>query len=169
VANPWVKSALFGGICLIAAADVRRYDRLVSLVVYWLGLWVVAALAILAFGDTSRQVEILGVELEMTLIMWLGIALEGSLALGFAFMHRRAFRAWRGLSYLSPGQFRTLSAAAEALFFNPHAGHEPPPELTPDEVATNADGYLRRFEARRKWVMKAALIGSRKCSREQAH
>jgi choline dehydrogenase-like flavoprotein len=162
VINSFLKAGLIGGVCFVAAADVRRFERLVSLLVIGLGLWVPGGLAILIFGDTSKHVELLGVELSMTLIVWLGIVLEGSLAIGFALLHRSAFRAWHGLEYLSSGQFRTLSAVAEALFWSSHKSPGlpvPPPELTPDEVAERADGYLRAFEARRKWVMKAALVG----------
>jgi choline dehydrogenase-like flavoprotein len=161
VINSFLKAGLIGGVCFVAAADVRRFDRLVSLVVVGLGLWVPGGLAILIFGDTSKQVELLGVELEMTLIIWLGIALEGALAVGFALLHRSAFRAWHGLEYLSAGQFRTLSAVAECLLWSSRGAPatRPPAELSPDEVAERADGYLRAFEARRKWVMKAALVG----------
>jgi choline dehydrogenase-like flavoprotein len=57
-----------------------------------------------------------------------------------------------GLEYLSRGQFRTLVALAECLM-----GDE---TLVPhDEIAKRVDHYLAGFEARRKWLMKAALVG----------
>jgi choline dehydrogenase-like flavoprotein len=56
------------------------------------------------------------------------------------------------LEYLSRGQFRTLVALAESLM-----GDE---SLVPHEdVAKRVDRYLAGFEARRKWLMKAALVG----------
>ncbi|MGH2951903.1 MAG: GMC family oxidoreductase N-terminal domain-containing protein [Solirubrobacterales bacterium] len=162
VANSWVKSGLFGGLCAIAAADVRRYDRVVSLIVAGLAFWVPAGLAILIWGDTSKTVDLAGFELGMTAIVWGGIVFEGSLALGFALLHRSAYRAWHGIEYLSSGQFRALSAVAEALLWTTPGGRaadEPPPALSPDQIAANTDGYLRAFDAKRKWVMKLALVG----------
>ncbi|MGH2954510.1 MAG: GMC family oxidoreductase N-terminal domain-containing protein [Solirubrobacterales bacterium] len=160
VANSWVKAALLGGLCAIAAADLRRFERLVSLLVAGLSLWVVAGVAILVFGDTSKTVDVAGFDLGMTTVIWLGIALEASLALLFAVLHRSAFRGWHSIEYLSAGQFRTVSALAEALLWTDAPGGapaDPPTDMTPDEVADNADRYLRRFEARRKWVMRVAL------------
>ena len=84
---------------------------------------------------------------------------EGGLALGFALLHRAAFRSWHGLSYLWSGQFRTLASVAEALYWSSASAADAPTDLTPDEVAENADRYLAGFEARRKWVMRVALTG----------
>ncbi len=159
VANSVVKAGLFGGICFIAAADVRRYDRLVSLLVAGTFVWVLAGLAMLAFAETSKQVSVLGAELSMTAIIWLGIALQAAIGIVFAILHRRAFRAWHDVRYFSAGQFRTIAAVAEALLWTSPAGELPPPELTPEEIARNSDHYLARFDARRKWVMKLALVG----------
>jgi choline dehydrogenase-like flavoprotein len=163
VANSVVKAGLLGGLCVIAAADLRRFDRLVSLMVAGFGIWVIAGVAFLLFGDTSKTVAPAGIELSMTTIIWLGIAWQGGMAVGLAVLHRSAFRARYSLEYISPGQFRTLSALAEALMWTAPQGvtglTEPPPELQPDEVADNADRYLRSFRARRKWLMKLALSG----------
>jgi choline dehydrogenase-like flavoprotein len=159
VINSFLKAGLIGGVCFVAAADVRRFDRVVSLVALGLGLWVPGGIAILLFGFTDRDVDLLGMEVSMTLIVAAGIVLEGALAATFAALHRRAFRAWHDVRYLSAGQFRTLSAVAEALLWTSPASVGPPPELTPDEVAQRADHYLSDFDAKRKWVMKVALVG----------
>jgi choline dehydrogenase-like flavoprotein len=153
VANSFVKAFLFGGLCAIAAADVRRFDRVVSLLVAGLTLWVVAAIPILIWGETGRVFDILGLELSMTAILWAGIGLQASLALMFALLHRSAFRGRHGLRYLSAGQFRTLSAVTEALLTRDAR------LVAPDEAAARVDRYLAGFEAQRKWVMKLALIG----------
>jgi choline dehydrogenase-like flavoprotein len=158
VINSFLKAGLIGGVCFVAAADVRRFERLVSLIVVGLGLWVPGGLAILLFGSPDKDVEVLGLELSMTLIVIGGVVLEGALAAVFAVLHRRAFRAWHDLRYLSAGQFRTLSAVAEAMLWASRAPG-PAPELTPDEVASRADHYLGSFTASRKWVMRVALIG----------
>jgi choline dehydrogenase-like flavoprotein len=54
--------------------------------------------------------------------------------------------------YLSRGQFRTLAALAECLMGEDSL-------VPPDDIATRVDRYLAGFEARRKWLMKAALVG----------
>ena len=159
VINSVVKAGLIGGVCFIASADVRRFERLVSLVVLALGIWVPAGVLILIFGEHSQDVEILGVQISMTAIIWIGMVFEGGLALGFALLHRAAFRSWHGLSYLWSGQFRTLASVAEALYWSSASAADAPTDLTPDEVAENADRYLAGFEARRKWVMRVALTG----------
>jgi choline dehydrogenase-like flavoprotein len=159
VINSFLKAGLIGGVCFVAAADVRRFERVVTLVVVGLGLWVPGGLAILLFGDTSKHVELLGMDLSMTLIVWGGVIIEGGLAVLYATFHRRALCAWHEIRYLSPGQWRALSSVAEALLWTGPAGQAPPPELTPDEVARRADHYLASFDASRKWVMKIALLG----------
>jgi choline dehydrogenase-like flavoprotein len=153
VANSFVKSMFFAGLCALAASDIRRYSRAVTLIVAGLVAWVLAAIAILIWGETGLAFDIFGVELSMTAILWIGIGLEGGLAVGFAYFHRAAVRARHDLRYLSPSQFRTLEALAECLL----AGEAS--TLSPERVAMNVDAYLRRFDARRKWVIKAALAG----------
>ena len=153
VAGSFVKAGMLAGLCAVAAADVRRYERLVSVLVAALALWTVAGVTMLIWGETSRTVEILGAEMTIRTIVWGGIAFEGGLAILYAFLHRRAFRARYGISYLSVGQFRTLMALTEAVL-GPDAA-----TLSPDQVAMNVEDYLQRFEARRKWVMRIALSG----------
>ena len=153
VDNSFVKSFLFAGLCAIAAADVRRFDRAVSLVVAGLTLWVIVAVPLLIWGETGRVYDIFGLELSITAILWLGIGLEGSLALLFALLHRSAFRARYGLRYLSCGQFRTLAAVTEGLLTRDAR------TLSGEEAAARVDRYLAGFEAKRKWVMRLALTG----------
>jgi choline dehydrogenase-like flavoprotein len=160
VVNSFLKAGLIGGVCFVAAADVRRYERAVSLVVVGLALWVPAGVLILIFGEHGQHVDLAWFDnVSMTLILWCGVVFEGALAVMYAVLHRRAFRAWHEIRYLSAGQFRTLASVAEALLWSSSASAGPPPELTPDEVAQNADRYLADFAARRKWVMRIALVG----------
>ena len=103
VANSFVKSFLFGGLCAIAAADVRRFERLVSLIVAGLCVWIVIAIPILIFGRTDPVHEVLGFDVSITAIMWGGIALQGAQAILFALLHRSAFRSRYGIRYLTVG------------------------------------------------------------------
>jgi GMC oxidoreductase len=153
VASSAVKAGFLAGLCALAASDIRRFSRVVTLLVAGFVLWVVAGIAILIWADTSRSYELLGVRLEMTAIVWAGIGLESGLALLYGWLHRRAVRARYDLQYLSVGQFRTLEALAESLL--PVEASD----LEPEGVAVNVDHYLRRFDARRKWVVKVALLG----------
>lgn len=153
VAGSFVKAGMLAGLCAVAAADVRRYERLVSVLVAALALWCVAGVGMLLWGETGRAVEVLGVETTILTIVWGGIALEGGLAVLYGWLHRRAFRARYGISYLSVGQFRTVAALAECLLGGEEA------TLAPDRVAMNVEAYLQRFDARRKWIIRLALSG----------
>jgi choline dehydrogenase-like flavoprotein len=152
VAGSFVKAGMLAGLCFVAAADVRRYERLVSVLVAALALWCVAGAAMLIWGEIGRPVEILG-ETSIQTILWGGIAFEGSLAVLYAVLHRRAFRARYGVRYLSVGQFRTLAALAEAVLGRDAL------TLSPERVAMNVEAYLQRFDARRKWIVRLALTG----------
>jgi choline dehydrogenase-like flavoprotein len=153
VVNSWVKAGLFGAVCAVIASDLRRFEPMVSVLVAGFVLWVVGGLLVLIFGDTSKAVDVLFVDdVSMTAIVWFGVAWQGAMAALFVFLHRKAFRERYGLSYLSMGQFRTVTAVAETLLGRGT-------ELPPDQVAARVDHYLAAFNAKRKWVMKAALIG----------
>jgi choline dehydrogenase-like flavoprotein len=153
VAGSFVKAGMLSGLCFVAAADVRRYERLVSVLVAALALWCVAGASILIWGDIDVPVTVLGIETSIETIVWGGIVLEGGLAVLYAWLHRRAFRGRFGIEYLSVGQFRTLGALAEAVLGREAA------TLTPERVAMNVEAYLQRFDARRKWIVRLALTG----------
>ena len=153
VAGSFVKAGMLAGLCFVAAGDVRRYDRLVSILVGALALWSVAGVTMLIWGEIDRPVEILGWNTSIETIMWGGIIFEGGLAVLYAVLHRRAFRSRYGIEYLSVGQFRTLGALGETILGPDTA------TLTPDQVASNVEAYLQRFDARRKWVIRLALVG----------
>ncbi len=159
VVNSVLKAALIGGACFIAAADLRRFERLVSLVVFGLALWVPAGLLILFLGEHPQDVELLGVTISMTAILVIAVVFEGALAVAFALLHRAAFRSWHRIGYMTSGQFRTVTALAEAFYWSSSSKEDAPADFTPERVAENADNYLGGFEARRKWVMGVALTG----------
>ncbi|MGI9019483.1 MAG: GMC family oxidoreductase N-terminal domain-containing protein [Solirubrobacterales bacterium] len=153
VAGSFVKAGMLAGLCFVAAADVRRYERLVSVLVAALALWSVAGAAMLVWGEIDRPVAVLGIETSIQTIVWGGILFEGGLAVLYAILHRRAYRSRYGISYLSVGQFRTLAALGESVL-GPEAS-----TLSPERVAMNVEAYLQRFDARRKWVIRLALSG----------
>ena len=80
VVNSFLKAGLIGGVCFVAAADVRRFERVVSLVVVGLALWVPAGLMMLFFGDHERTVDLAGFDVSMTAIIIGGVVFEGGLA-----------------------------------------------------------------------------------------
>ena len=153
VAGSFVKAGMLAGLCFVAASDVRRYERLVSVLVVALALWSAAGVTMLIWGETGTTVEILGWTTSIETIVWGGILFEGGLAVLYAVLHRRAFRSRYGIEYLSAGQFRTMGALAEAVLGTDAA------TLTPERVAANVEAYLQRFDARRKWVVRLALSG----------
>src|SRR5919202_3277208 len=57
------------------------------------------------------------------------------------------------LRYFSRLEFKTLTALAEVLVLGEDE------QLTPEEIGHNADRYLDTFRARRKWVVRIALLG----------
>jgi choline dehydrogenase-like flavoprotein len=153
VASSVSKAALLAGVAWVAGADVRRFSPAVPIIYIGTGAWVLAAAAMLAFGDTGRHYDVFGLDLSITAILWLGIGLESSLTGLFWWLHRSAHRARYRLEYLAPIHFRTLEAMAGVLV----AARERP--LGADEVAANVDRYLRSFKAQRKWIVKLALVG----------
>ena len=62
VAGSFVKAGMLSALCFVAAADVRRYERLVSVLVAALALWCVAGVPMLIWGETNTPVAVLGVE-----------------------------------------------------------------------------------------------------------
>jgi choline dehydrogenase-like flavoprotein len=153
IVNSVVKAAVLGGVCWIAGADVRRFSSVTPVLYIGTFGWVLVGAAILIGSDTSRHFDIFGLDVWVGLILWGGILLEGALTVLFVVLHRRAQQARYELSYFSPFQFNVLSSLAEVLVAGPDE------KLTPEQVAQNTDRYLASFHARRKWIIKLALIG----------
>jgi choline dehydrogenase-like flavoprotein len=153
IVNSVVKAAVLGGVCWIAGADVRRFSSVMPVLFVGTAGWVVVGSVVALFGEVTRHFDIFGIDVWVGWILWGGVALEGSLTALFFFLHRRAQKARYKLGYFSPLSFQTLAALADVLV----AGDDE--RITPEEVAQNADTYLAGFDARRKWVIKMALIG----------
>ena len=75
---------MLAGLCFVAAADVRRHERLVSVLVAALALWAVAGAAMLIWGEIDRPVTVLGIDTSIQTIVWGGILFEGGLAVLYA-------------------------------------------------------------------------------------
>jgi choline dehydrogenase-like flavoprotein len=153
VVNSVVKAAVLGGVCWIAGADVRRFSPVMPVLYVGTAGWVVVGAAVALGGEVTRHFDIFGFDVWVGWILWGGVALEGSLTALFFILHRRALKARYRLKYFSPLQFQTLTALAGVLI----AGEDE--KITPEKVAQNADDYMADFQARRKWVIKLALLG----------
>jgi hypothetical protein len=83
------------------------------------------------------------------------ILIDGCIGSVLFYLNRKADQSYYRLAYLSPGQFRTLSALAAVVI----RSEKKEAVISPDEIACNVDKYLSQFEARTKWITKLALIG----------
>jgi choline dehydrogenase-like flavoprotein len=153
IVNSVVKAAVLGGVCWIAGADVRRFSSVMPVLFVGTAGWVVVGTLVALFGEVTRHFDIFGIDVWVGWILWGGVALEGSLTALFFFLHRRALKARYRLKYFSPVQFQTLAALADVLI----AGDDE--KISPEQTAMNADGYLAGLPARRKWLIKLAMIG----------
>ena len=146
--NSIAKDVLFAVLALLAASDVRRFRRLVWLLVVAHAA-IVAVLAVLwAFGHTDSvfpHLPLVGDAWRLPL--WLTGALL--VTLGLAILAARAGRARYALAFLSPVEFETLAALAEVTLERPL--------LTPAEIARRVDGYWGAFDAPDKGRLKITL------------
>src|SRR4029078_5128691 len=97
--------------------------------------------------------DIFGVDVWVGWILWGGVALEGSLTVLFFVLRRGAQKPRYKLDYFSPVSFQTLAALAEVLVAGPDE------RISPEKTAQNADAYIVGFHAKRKWLIKVALLG----------
>lgn len=154
VANSLAKDGLFAGLCLVAAADVRRYAWAAATVLIGHVLLAVALSLMLLTGNADAVAgtfgTVAGIELpspELIAGVWLGLAVTVAVVLG-----RMLDRAWRSryeLRFLSPGRHRTVMAVAEVAL--------PAGPLSPEEVARNVDDYLFELDSPARGKVKLAL------------
>ena len=159
VTNSAVKVSVLAILCFLAAADVRRYRSMVWAVIIGHLLSEVAVAAVLIWGEPERLVTMAVPFTGDTLTFPIANILVGSMLLDGVIIillwwfARSAERSFYRLSYLSPLEYRSLTALAEALIVGKDE------VVSPDEMARNADRYLNGFRARTKWVFKATLMG----------
>ena len=150
VVNSVTKVSVLGALCLIAAADQRRFAVLVPVIVAAHFVSVGAAGLLLLFADTSARFELFGASVPVSTVLWGAIAMDGAIGTLIWLLNRSARRARYGLRFLTPLGFEALRAMAEVS--------TPGPRPEPEQVARNVDRYLSDFQARRRWITKWALV-----------
>jgi choline dehydrogenase-like flavoprotein len=149
--NSPAKDLVFALACAVAAANVRRFDFLIPLVVVG-HLFVIAAAAIvLIAADTSATYHVLGTEVSLTAAIVGAIVVDAIVTVLLLAFYLPARRSRYLLKYLKPIAFDTLAALAEVTVVRDEEA------ITPEEVARNVDRYIGKFDARRKWVIPGAL------------
>ncbi len=159
VTNSAVKVGVMALLAFLASADVRKYRSMIWLVLFGHILSEVVVTATLIWGDASRPVNfvvpILGdlLTFPISRILVGSMLLDGVIIILLIIFFNAAERSRYRLSYLSPLEFRSLIALAEALI----VGEDE--KVTPEEMARNADRYLASFRARTKWIFRLVLDG----------
>jgi choline dehydrogenase-like flavoprotein len=150
--NSFAKDVLFATLTGVAAADVRRFSRLIGLVIAGhLAIIVLLAIALVSgryeatFPPPDWQGDLTG---PWALAGWLGgaIVMTGVLI----WLYRRALRARYRLRYLWPIEHDTLAAVADAILDRP--------AVAPREIATAVDAYWAKLRIRAKWRLRFALL-----------
>ncbi|HEX6066940.1 MAG TPA: hypothetical protein VFZ04_22045, partial [Longimicrobiales bacterium] len=155
VTNSVVKIGTLALLAFFAAADVRRFRLLVSLLIAAHVISELAMLAVLIWGDAARLVTLpqpVGTVPVRSLLLG-AMVLDGLILILLGWFARAADKAHYQLHYFTPRQFRTLSALASVVV----AGADE--QLGADDVARNTDRYLGSFRARSKWLAKVVLMG----------
>lgn len=151
VTNSVVKIGTLALLAFLASGNVRRYRPLTVVIIAGHIISELAVAAVLIWGDTSRPVE--GLSVPITTVLYGSMIADGVIILLLVSFARAAGRAGGGLAYLSPMQFRSLTALAEVVINGKH-------DIVPaEEVARNVDTYLAAFRGRTKWIMKLVLAG----------
>ncbi|HEY0673130.1 MAG TPA: GMC family oxidoreductase [Longimicrobiales bacterium] len=155
VTNSVVKIGTLALLAFFAAADVRRFRLLTSLLIAAHLISELAMLAVLLWGQAQTPVTLpapVGTVPVRNLLVG-AMVLDGLILILLAWFATSADRARHQLQYFSPRQFRTLRAVAEVVI----AGADE--RLTADDVARNTDRYLGSFDARSKWLSRVVMVG----------
>ena len=153
VVNSVVKAAVLGGVCWIAGADVRRFSSVLPVLYIGTAGWVLV-------GADRRDLRRGHAALRHLRSRRLG-RLDPLGRCGARGIADRAVllpsppSAESALQarLLLPVSFQTLAALAEVLVAGPDE------RISPEKTAQNADAYLAGFHAKRKWLIKVALLG----------
>jgi len=155
VTNSVVKVGTLGMLALLASGDVRRHRTAVVLLIMAHAISEAAMLATLLFGDVARIVDAgppVGPRPVRDVLLF-AMVLDGVILAVLIAMFRAAERARYQLRWLSPMQYRALSALAEVIVRGEAEA------LSASEVARNTDRYLASFRARSKWLARLVLTG----------
>ncbi|HVU57165.1 MAG TPA: GMC family oxidoreductase N-terminal domain-containing protein [Puia sp.] len=133
-------------LLLLVIGDIRRFSVLLRLLIGFLMIGVIWSVVNWIRGNDPADGGMPywgrgSVYLVLLVILWV--------------MFSAAGRGRYGLKYLSVRQFQTLEALAEVCVAGDSTTEKL--EILPVEVAMNVDGYLDKFRAKSKWVMKVVL------------
>ncbi len=152
VPNSFAKDLLFVVLSAVAAADVRRFGGLALVVAAgYIGLVIGQAATLIWGGAGPMDLPIVG-EISATVALFGWMAIDLVLAVIFAALWVAAVRAQHQLRFLHPLGFLSLAALADVLIEG--RGEV----LTPQQVASNVDGYLADLSSRSKGRVQLALI-----------
>jgi choline dehydrogenase-like flavoprotein len=139
VANSVVKVTILGLVSLYAAGDVRRRSGLVVILILAHLVSVSAMGSMLAFADTSREVDLGFANPEVGTVLWYAIGLDGAITLAIACFYLAARGSIRKNRQPTGEDQRALSSAEgglrwvlwifTALFLLGAAGYEIAPFL----------------------------------------
>ncbi|RPI70026.1 MAG: FAD-binding protein, partial [Ignavibacteriales bacterium] len=160
ITNSAVKVTVLSLLCFIAAGNVKRFQILTQLVIIGHIISELAVAVVLIMGYTGGTVDMLNpftgeviMSNPLITVLWGSVILDGIIIALLIWFYLSAEKSIYALSYLSPSQFRTISALAEALI----EGKEE--KVTPQDIAGNVDKYLSSFKAKTKWIFKLVLTG----------
>ena len=159
VTNSAVKVAVLALLAFLASADVRKYRSMIWLVLFGHIVSEIVVAAVLIWGDADRPVNFIVPILGDTLTFPISRILVGSMLLDgviiilLIWFFNAAERSRYQLAYLSPLEYRSLIALAEALI----VGEDE--KVPPEDMARNADRYLASFRAKTKWIFRLVLVG----------
>lgn len=163
VTNSVVKVGVLALIAFVASGDVRRYRLLVVVVIIAHIISELAVAAVLLWGNTVAKLSFINpltsesISTPVTTLLWGSMILDGIIIILLMWFYLDAEKARYNLQYLSPMQFRALAGLAEVVITSEDAKLLAP--VTPEEIAYNVDGYLAKFNAKSKWIMKVVLMG----------
>ncbi len=147
-------------MCFIAASDVKRFHVIIKVVITALVISVAAIGLMLLIGYTEGAVTIINpfnssplFTFSMNNFLLGSLIAEAVILVLLTWFYITAERAMYGLNYLTPMEFRSLTALADALIYGKDE------KVQPEEIARNVDKYLNSFKARQKWIFKLDLIG----------
>ena len=127
--NLTVISLVFGAMCLLVAADPRRFGALLSFVIPGLVLRALLLAAVWPLVGTDELAGDAGLALLVSLLV-----IDAGSAGALTWRWIDAGRARYGLRALTRGESEVVMAVAEVLFTAP--------AISPTEVAANVDSYL---------------------------
>lgn len=156
VTNSTVKVSVLAFLAWQASGNIRRYRGIVPVIIWGHIISILSSLAALAWGLADQTVSYTlpfmgALVFPISRVLWGSIALDTVIVILLIVLYRKADKARYRLRYLTPVQFRSLTALAESLIVGKNEIVEP------KEIALDADRYLSSFRAKTKWIFKLVL------------